>query len=388
MTLAQVVRLFALARSLPEDAYEVHFAAARFDPGIFGSTRFTRWPVASISPETAERAVRWGLPLYTKRILRRYVEDDLRVIAGCKPDLIVGDLRWSLAVSGPRSGVPVASIANACWSPFAVRRFPLPEHPIVRLLGVPLSAKHFSRALPWILRRFARPIDALRKEHALPPLGSLEAVITWGDLTLYADPPNLYRMRPLPGSHRFVGPIHWAPPAGLVPESRSRPLIYVTLGSSGPLRALPSILGATAALDVDVLLATAGRIELPRLPANARAAAFVRGDLAAARASVVICNGGASTAYQALTAGTPVIGLPLNLDQYLVMDAIERAGAGILLRSGTVTEEKVRAAVLRILHDQDLRAGARRMAAGMRLLDAPAEFHRAVIDATRPASVR
>src|SRR5581483_1351805 len=195
-------------------------------------------------------------------------------------------------------------------------------------------------------------------------------------------------MRPLPGSHRFVGPIHWAPPAGLVPESRSRPLIYVTLGSSGPLRALPSILGATAALDVDVLLATAGRIELPRLPANARAAAFVRGDLAAARASVVICNGGASTAYQALTAGTPVIGLPLNLDQYLVMDAIERAGAGILLRSGTVTEEKVRAAVLRILHDQDLRAGARRMAAGMRLLDAPAEFHRAVIDATRPASVR
>jgi UDP:flavonoid glycosyltransferase YjiC (YdhE family) len=64
------------------------------------------------------------------------------------------------------------------------------------------------------------------------------------------------------------------------------------------------------------------------------------------------------------------------------MDAIAGAGAGLLLRSGTVTEEKIRAAVLRILHDEDLRAGARRMAAGMRMLDAPAEFRRAVIDAT------
>jgi UDP:flavonoid glycosyltransferase YjiC (YdhE family) len=164
-------------------------------------------------------------------------------------------------------------------------------------------------------------------------------------------------------------------------------LIYVTLGSSGPLRALPTILGALATLDVDVLLATAGRIELPRLPANARSAAFVRGDLAAARASLVVCNGGASTAYQALTAGTPVVGVPLNLDQYLVMDAIERAGAGILLRSGTVTEAIVRVAVLRALHDPDLQAGARRMAAGMRSLDAPTEFSRVVLDATRSSGL-
>ena len=269
----------------------------------------------------------------------------------------------------------------------AVRQFPLPEHPIVRLLGVPLATKHYARALPQVFRWFARPIDALREEHALPPLGSLEAVITWGDLTLYADPPNLYQMRPLPGSHRFLGPIHWAPPAGLVPERRSRPLIYVTLGSSGPLRALPAILGALATLDVDVLLATAGRIDLPRLPANIRAAPFVRGDLAFGARVGGGLQRGASTAYQALTAGTPVIGLPLNLDQYLVMDAIEHAGAGILLRSGTVREGLLRAAVLRALHDPDLRAGARRMAASMRALDAAMEFGRAVIDATRSSGL-
>lgn len=381
MTLAQVVRLFALARSLPEDEYEVHFAAARFDPAIFAGASFRRWTIESIAPEVMDRAVRWGLPPYSKRRLRRYVEEDLRVIGGSRPDLIVGDLRWSLAVSGPRSGVKVASVANAGWSPFAVRKFPLPEHPIVRLLGVPLAAKHFPRALPAISRHFARPLDALREEHGLAPLGALEQVLTWGDLTLYADPPALYEMRPLPSSHRFLGPVHWAPAGGFVPERGRRPLLYVTLGSSGPLRALPAILRAVATIDADVLLATAGRIWPRRLPSNVRAVELVRGDLAAERAAVVVCNGGASTAYQALTAGTPVVGLPLNLDQYLAMDAIERAGAGILIRSGAAREEIIRAAVLRGMRDPELRSGAARGAAAMRQLDSAVEFRRAVASA-------
>lgn len=382
MTLAQVVRLFALAGSLPEEEYEVHFAAARFDPAIFAAASFRRWPIASISPEATDRAVRWGLNPYSKGTLRRYIEEDLRVIAGSRPDLIVGDLRWSLAVSGPRSGVKVASVANAGWSPFAVRKFPLPEHPIVRLLGVRLAAKHFPRALPAISRRFARPVDALREEHGLAPLGALERLLTWGDLTLYADPPALYEMRPLPESHRFLGPVHWAPAGGFVPERGSRPLIYVTLGSSGPLRALAAILRAVATIDADVLLATAGRIRPRGLPSNVRAVELVRGNLAAERAAVVVCNGGASTAYQALTAGTPVVGLPLNLDQYLAMDAIERAGAGILIRSGTAREGIIRAAVLRAMRDPELRSGAGRAAAAMRQLDAAVEFRRAVASAT------
>jgi UDP:flavonoid glycosyltransferase YjiC (YdhE family) len=89
VTLAQLVRLFALARSLPEDAYYVHFASARFDPRIFADVRFTRWPIASVSPEAIDRAVRRGMRLHSKSTLRRYVDEDLRVISAVKPDLIV-----------------------------------------------------------------------------------------------------------------------------------------------------------------------------------------------------------------------------------------------------------------------------------------------------------
>lgn len=379
LTLAQVVRLVALARSLPQERFEVHFASARFDGLAFAGTRFARWPIGSISPARAERAMRTGLRLYDRRTLAGYVEEDLRLIERVRPDLIVGDLRWSLAVSGPASGVKVASLCNAYWSPFAQRRgFPLPEHPLVRLLGVATAARNFPRALPAVFRWFAAPLDDLRVARGLPPLGSLPEVLTWGDFTLYADPPGLFAMHALPASHRFLGPVHWAPELPWTPPETRRPLVYVTMGSSGSTSAVAVALEALASLDVEVLLASAGRVT-PRLPPNARAAEFVRGDLAARASTVVVSNGGSSTGYQALAEGTPVVGLPFNLDQYLSMTAIEEAGAGVLVRSGSATARGVRAAVERAL---GLREGARAAARKLRALHAPDEFLRLVEEAT------
>ncbi len=376
VTLAQVVRLAALARSLPAARYQVEFASAIRDPLVFGDAPFRLWPLRSISPERAERALALGLRLYDRGTLDGYLQDDLRLIDEVRPDLIVSDLRWSLAVSGPLRSVPVIALANAYWSPLARRaEYPLPDHPLVRLLGVRRAARHFPFARPYVFRHFARPLDELRERNGLEPLGSLEAVLTWGDVTLFADPPSLVPLASLPAAQRFLGPVQWAPDAPGPPEDlgKDRPLVYVTLGSSGNLRALPAVLEGLSDLDCDVLLATAGRA-LPRLPANARAVPFVRGDLAARRASVVVSNGGSSTGYQALAEGTPVVGVPWNLDQYLATEAIVRAGAGLSVRSGTATAAEVREAVGRAIGDADLREGARRVAAEMAGLDAPARF--------------
>ena len=94
---------------------------------------------------------------------------------------------------------------------------------------------------------------------------------------------------------------------------------------------------------------------------------------------MVICNGGAGTAYQALSEGAPVLGIPTNFDQYLAMTAIEKAGCGILLRSGSLTAEKVRMAVSRILETTAYREAAQRMkiySAGIMLLTGLAAFLR------------
>jgi UDP:flavonoid glycosyltransferase YjiC (YdhE family) len=363
VTLAQVVRLVVLARALPRDRYEVHFAAARFDPLIFGDADWRRWPIGSLSPAAVDRRVRLGARIYGDATLRRYLRDDLAVIDEVRPDLVVGDLRWSLAVAAPLRHVPYAALINAYWSPYAVREgsFPLPEHPIVRLLGERLAATYFPRALPRVFAHFAAPLNRLRQRHGLGAIGSLQQVLCFGDLTLHPDPPALVPTAGAPPAHLHLGPVLWSPalplPAWWSRLDPGRPTVYVTLGSSGRAELLPRVTAAITALGAQAIVATAGRVALPAT-AGVHVADFVPGDEAARRADVVVSNGGSTTSYQALAAGRPVVGIAANLDQYLAMQAITRAGAGVLVRAGGATGPALADALERALHQRTLRDAA------------------------------
>jgi UDP:flavonoid glycosyltransferase YjiC (YdhE family) len=129
VTLAQVVRLATLARSLDPARYEAHFACSEFAPLVFDGTRFVQWTVYTIPRWFVDRAIRTGRRIYDKRTLRRYVTEELELFEQVQPHLVVGDLRQSLAISAPLRGVPHANLINAYWSPHAERAsFPLPDH--------------------------------------------------------------------------------------------------------------------------------------------------------------------------------------------------------------------------------------------------------------------
>jgi UDP:flavonoid glycosyltransferase YjiC (YdhE family)/uncharacterized protein (DUF2141 family) len=364
VTLAQVVRLVSLARSLDERAYDVHFACASFPDFIFGGTTFARHALHSIGSDRIEAALRSGRRLYDKRTLRRYVRDDLALFDVVKPDVVIGDFRWSLPVSAPLWGVPHVALANAYWSPHSTRRdFPMPDHPIVKLLGEERAAPHFPKALPYVFAHFARPVNALRKAYRLPPIGSLPHVLTYGDYVLYADTPLLAPTSGAPEHHAYLGPVAWSP-AGPAPHfgdfpSSERPLVYVTLGSSGNVAALPIVVEALGTLPLTAIVATAGRARIASPPANVRVTDFVPGDAAARRSRLVISNGGSSTGYQALAEGAPVLGIASNLDQFLAMRGIVAAGAGEVLRASTVTVSRVRASVTEMIATDTYRERAR-----------------------------
>jgi UDP:flavonoid glycosyltransferase YjiC (YdhE family) len=363
VTLAQVVRLATLARALDPRRYEVHFASARFDELVFGGAPFARHPIFSLAPELVESRVARGQRLYGRRTLARYLSEERALLAAVRPDLVVGDLRLSLAVSAPLEGVPHACLINAYWSPRAERDgWPMPDHPIVRWLGVERAAAHFPKALPFLFRHFAAPVNDLRRAHGLPEIGDLPNVLTHGDHVLYPDVPGLTPVRALAPRERYLGPVLWSPPVPLPPWwgelAPERATVYVTLGSSGRVRALPLVVEAAASLGCQVLVATAGRATLTDLPRHVYVADYLPGHLAARRAQVVVSNGGSTTSYQALAEGRPVLGVPSNLDQYLAMSAIERAGAGLHLRAAALTREQVRGALERLLGDGDFTARA------------------------------
>ena len=213
ITLAQVVRLVTLARSLDATRYQVHFACSQFNPLIFHGTAFERWPIQTIPRYLVDRALSAGRRIYDKPTLRGYVRAELELLERVRPHLVVGDFRLSLAVSAPLSRVPYANLINAYWSPHAERAsFPLPDHPMVSLLGEEVAGRYFSKAMPWVFDHFARPVNELRQEHGLLPLGSLPEVLTAGDYTLFPDIPSLVPTAGLPPHQLYLGPVLWSPP--------------------------------------------------------------------------------------------------------------------------------------------------------------------------------
>jgi len=393
VSLAQVVRLRVLAGSLDPARYEVVFACSGFDPLIFDGTGFARRTIHSMSAEQMHRRMAWGRRLYGKHTLAGYVRDDLALLEAVQPALVVGDLRLSLLVAAPKLGIPHAALINAYWSPFAEREsFPLPVHPIVRMIGPSRVAPHVDKAMPLVLEHFASPVNAMRRRYGLPALGNLLEVLTSADHTLFPDVPELVRLtlgaRRCADRQHFLGPVLWSPdvplPRELDGEPSTTPLVYVTLGSSGDLRLIDALLRALARLPVRVLLATAGRFDHKSLPANVIAARYVPGSEAARRAALVICNGGSSTGYQALNEGVPVLGLPFNFDQSLAMQAIERAGAGIAVLPHEASAERLMFAITALLTDDRYTEGARRIAKALVAAPARERFARFVERAVAP----
>lgn len=367
ITLAQVVRLAALAAELDQERYEVHFACGPFDDVALQGSRLVPLPLFTIDRQRALKRIERGERLYETSVLERYVDEELLLFDRVKPDLVVGDFRLSLAVSARLRGIPYATLINAYMSPFAVRdSFPIPDHPIVSLLGVARAARYWPKALPAAFAHFVAPLDELRKRRGLTASGGLLEALVDADYTLYPDVPELCPTRDLPENHHYLGPIPWAPKVAMPKLSQtfreSRPLVYVTIGSSGRYAALESVLRVLGEFPVNAVLATAGRFELRDAPPNVLVVPFAPGDEMARHASFVITNGGASTSYQSLGEGRPVLGIPSNLDQYLSMTAIERARAGRLVRSGEATPRALRAAFSELLESRELREGARQVA--------------------------
>ncbi len=381
VTLAQVVRLATLARALDPARYEIHFASAQFDEMIFAGTTFVRHRIYSLSGRTVDARVASGRRLYGRRTLERYVHEERTLFATVRPDLVVGDLRLSLGVSTAVDKIPYANLINAYWSPFVLRAgYPLPDHPIVRLLGVRLAERYFPKALPRVFEHFARPVNALRKKFGLPSLGTLPEILTHGDHTLFADVPALVPTRQLPRHQRYLGPVLWSPPVSLPvwwdQLDPNRPTLYVTLGSSGRVERLGLVIDVASQLGFQVLVATAGRSRLlhDSLPPRVFVADYLPGHLAARRSVAVVSNGGSTTGYQALGEGRPVVGIAFNLDQYLAMTAIAEVGAGILLRAGTLDEGQLREAFARVLSQPSLAVAAKRLAREFARWDSRAAF--------------
>lgn len=358
-TLAHIARPLALAASLDPACYRVVLACDDRCRWLTDHYAFERHALLSQPSGRFLEALAKGSPVFDAATLRAYVRDDLALMARIKPDLVVGDFRLSLSVSARLAGIPYVAISNAYWSPYARQRYVVGSLPMTRILPIALANRLFNAARPAAFAYHTLPLNRVRRENGLPSLGwDLRRIYCDGDWVAYADLPELFPLVNAAQNHVFLGPVVWSPP--LPPPlwwddlPTDRPIIYVTLGSSGVGSLLPQILAALADLPVTVIAATAGSGVEIAPPPNAWVADYLPGREAAQRSCLVICNGGSPTSQQALAAGVPVIGVATNLDQFLNMAAIESAGAGATLRADRFSPTRLRTGVKRLLDGEAL----------------------------------
>ena len=370
----------SMAAALPADRFEVVLASPE---------RYRQWtppgcawrPLDTLESGVAHARMDTGRPLYDLATLQRYVADDMAHFAVVQPHLVIGDGRLSLGVSARKAGIPYVALAYAAWHPDQRWRPELPCLRWTRMAPLPAMRLLYAVAKPFTLQWHGSSLKKLYRSHGIAVPADLRSLWTEADLVLYADLPGLFPDLTDTPSRRFVGPVIWSPPVeppkwwSRLPDDR--PVAYVSVGSSGDRRILPKVVAGLRQLDFTVMISTAGRMRYQTDHRRVFAAHYLPGPAACARADLVVSNGGALTTAQALMAGKPLLGVCTNLDQFLEMQAVKAAGAGLYLRSDRVTAADVASHAGRLL-ETPFRTAAAAIRAGAPKADLQSRLRSAI----------
>jgi hypothetical protein len=331
-------------------------------------------------------------------IAREVIEGERDALSELQPHLVIYGF-W-----------PMGSVARQMLGIPGVCFLPLPLHPDVLgtslLKDVPDDLKPLTY-LPLPLRRFiVRHVPKAVKMRAPgfrqqnirlaaqacgwsgPSRENLFDMLR-ADLTIVLDLEDFYAGETLPPNFRIVGPLYATSdgatemnPAilSLFDPADERPKILCTMGSSGYkeqfLEAVSALTSGIGSGWNTVILASPSICTLAEARAHAGVGsnsyitdAFVPALSVNELADVVVSHGGQGTVQTALTCGTPIVGVAMQLEQQVNLDNVGAKGAGIRIPSHKWTASNIQPAIRNVLEDRRYRENARRLQQSIRRAD-------------------
>ena len=145
-----------------------------------------------------------------------------------------------------------------------------------------------------------------------------------------------------------------APLPGWLSAARTRPRVYLTLGtvSFGAVEVLRRALDDLGPLDVDVLVSIGPEGDpalLGQPPANAHVERFVAQSAVLPVVDLAVHHGGTGTVLGALAAGLPQLVLPQGADHFFNGQVLDRCGAARRLLNEQQEPGAIAAAVIALL---------------------------------------
>ena len=382
--LAHVGRTRAVADVLEDMHAGVEFAASgKHTDRLNGPVH----DIYSVPRQTIMRRLEGGGSLFRSEDIHRCVRDEIRVLRSVRPDVVVGDFRPSLSISARHTGIPYVCLVNTMWTTKAAFELDPPESwPITRLLGKSVVRTLQPLVQPVAFLCYAEAFNRVRRLHGLHPLRDLRDCMADADLTLLLDLPELFPVRQLPSHYECAGPIIWQPdlpvPDWINDIDDEKPTVYLTMGSTGNGRAPDALARQLIEADYQVMWTTGGYDPGPDVSApDLYLTDYAPGQALCERADVVVCHGGNGTIYQALSRGTPVVGLPGFHDQEFNMQRVEAVGVGRKV-SRAICVEALCSTVKSVLEDNCYQTNAGQIRKTMGRWNGPHKAARCIIEAS------
>jgi MGT family glycosyltransferase len=226
-----------------------------------------------------------------------------------------------------------------------------------------------------------RPFEADFTGRTRQMLPQFIQVVGEADLILHAtdalvDPPP----PSFPRHHHHVGPLMWEPATEAPPylDVPGAPWVLVTLSSDPQLEEMllaRTALQTLAACPVRVVLtlnARQPRDELGPVPANARIEPFVPHSAVLTRSGLLVSHAGHGVVAKALYYGVPMVLVPWERDQPGVAARAAALGVAEVIAREDLTEQRLAAAIQRVLGTPRYQENAARVASHLQARDAVA----------------
>lgn len=303
-----------------------------------------------------------------------YAADTLDTIDSFQPDAMVADfMLFGTIIAAQAAGLPVAPVMpNICSIPTPGAPAMGPGFPPAKtLLGrtrdrvmLAMANRLFGAGLP--------TLNAVRTEHGLPPLRSFyDQVLNTDRILVLSSAAFDYASPFAPGNVCYLGPIlddpqwtqPWTPPW---PDDADGPVVLVgfsaTYQNQGPL--LRRVVEALSSLPVRAVVTLGQMLSADEVEPSSNVAVVPSAPHSSilAEAALVVTHCGHGTTLKALSAGVPMVCIPMGRDQNDTAARVAYHGAGVRL-SPKASAYKILKTVEQVLGDERYHTAATRMAA-------------------------
>lgn len=334
-TLSHLSRPLAIAKELRNRGFEVIFAGESPKTGFVREEGFE--VVSVFEPKAGElfENIRRGRLRFASRgVINRMIEADLALYEGVRPDLVLTDGRFTASISTQIAGMKHGAIVNVSFTEYrALPYIPFFEFIHERLVGRNTGVWNLLDLLNLRLEMFVfdnvmNIFNKLSGRYRLNKKVTATKCLTGADITLLTDVPEYFPTRNLPDNYHYIGPLtlksNIAPPSWWPPKKGEKPLIYITMGTTGIGDFFHKVYELFERNGMTAVVTTGAQVpDMETVDEQIYVESFLDGDLVMEESDLVVCHGGNGTIYQALLHGKPIIGIPTIPDQGFNMRRVQ-----------------------------------------------------------------